>query len=254
MSDPASGTSSEKDSLTFVLVAGAWFGGWVWSSVSRELEKRGHTVVAPSMPGMTPGEDPSKVRLEDAVSTVVGAVRDRELDDVVLVAHDWSGYPVTAAAHRLNGKVRALIYWSAFVPRPGESQLDTIPAEDQQTMREAARALGGDRVLLPYARWSERFLPDVPEEVQRVTYRLLVPQPWAYRTETLRDDEARLPEVPIAYLLGTADRALPPQHGGWTKHVKRAGVEPVLFDAPHAAYFTDPVLVADNLIRAATGV
>jgi len=34
----------------FVLVHGAWHGGWCWQFVADELERRGHTVTAPDLP------------------------------------------------------------------------------------------------------------------------------------------------------------------------------------------------------------
>src|ERR1700722_5585984 len=36
---------------TFVLVHGAWHGGWCWGRVADILEKRGHKVYAPSLTG-----------------------------------------------------------------------------------------------------------------------------------------------------------------------------------------------------------
>ena len=37
---------------TFVLVHGAWHGGWCWRRVSDLLEKKGHKVFAPTMTGL----------------------------------------------------------------------------------------------------------------------------------------------------------------------------------------------------------
>src|SRR6202171_4497478 len=36
---------------TFVLVHGAWHGGWCWRRVAGSLEQRGHKVYAPSLTG-----------------------------------------------------------------------------------------------------------------------------------------------------------------------------------------------------------
>jgi pimeloyl-ACP methyl ester carboxylesterase len=40
----------------------------------------------------------------------------RDLTEVTLVAHSWGGYPATAAAHQLTGRVSKLIFYSALVP------------------------------------------------------------------------------------------------------------------------------------------
>src|SRR5262245_7565996 len=37
---------------TFVLVHGAWHGGWCWRRVSDLLEKQGHKVFTPTMTGL----------------------------------------------------------------------------------------------------------------------------------------------------------------------------------------------------------
>src|SRR6266849_1828113 len=42
-------TSAQK---TFVLVHGAWHGGWCWRRVSDLLESKGHKVFAPTMTGL----------------------------------------------------------------------------------------------------------------------------------------------------------------------------------------------------------
>ncbi len=36
---------------TYVLIHGAYHGGWCWDKVATLLEKEGHTVVAPDLPG-----------------------------------------------------------------------------------------------------------------------------------------------------------------------------------------------------------
>jgi hypothetical protein len=51
----------------FVLIHGAWHGGWCWEGVIKELEKAGHTAEAPTMPGQKPGDDRSKVTFDSYV-------------------------------------------------------------------------------------------------------------------------------------------------------------------------------------------
>ena len=37
---------------TFVLVHGAWRGGWAWERVAKQLREAGHSVYAPSLTGL----------------------------------------------------------------------------------------------------------------------------------------------------------------------------------------------------------
>jgi len=41
--------------MRYVLVHGAWHGGWCWERVARELASRGHDVAAPDLPSDQPG-------------------------------------------------------------------------------------------------------------------------------------------------------------------------------------------------------
>lgn len=241
-----------SDRTTFVLVSGAWCGGFVWHAVARELEKQGYGVLAPTLPGMSAGDDPGKVSLSDAIRHLAFEVVRRDLRNVVLVAHDMAGSPVTAAAHLLKRRITSLVYFAGYVPVGGESFLDAIPADDREALTAAAEAAGGDRVLVPYPRWQNRFVQTRPEEVRQVTYGLLRPHPWSYFTESLSAREAAIPDLPRSYLVGSQDLSLPFGEEWWAdKYAPRLGAEPIIFDAPHAAHLTDPVLLTDELIKAA---
>ena len=45
-------TNAQASAKTFVLVHGAWHGGWCWRRVSDLLEKKGHKVFTPTMTGL----------------------------------------------------------------------------------------------------------------------------------------------------------------------------------------------------------
>ena len=48
----ASAKAQTNTRKTFVLVHGAWHGGWCWRRVSDLLEKQGHKVFAPTLTGL----------------------------------------------------------------------------------------------------------------------------------------------------------------------------------------------------------
>ena len=56
----------------FLLVHGLWGTGAVWNGVVDELERRGHTAEAPTLPGHGPGENRSEVTFEDYIQTIDG--------------------------------------------------------------------------------------------------------------------------------------------------------------------------------------
>jgi hypothetical protein len=49
----------------FVLLHGAWHGGWCWDAVIESLKKAGHTAEAPTMPGHHPNDDRSDIKFEN---------------------------------------------------------------------------------------------------------------------------------------------------------------------------------------------
>jgi pimeloyl-ACP methyl ester carboxylesterase len=111
---------------TFVLVHGAWHGGWCWKRVVQRLQAAGCEVYAPTLTGL--GERshllaPS-VNLTTHINDVVNEVVWKDLDDIVLVGHSYGGMVITGAAERLGGKIRSIVYLDAFMPGIGQSMID----------------------------------------------------------------------------------------------------------------------------------
>src|SRR5258706_13800656 len=48
----ATNAQAQASQKTFVLVHGAWHGGWGWRRGSRLLEKKGHKVLTPTLTGV----------------------------------------------------------------------------------------------------------------------------------------------------------------------------------------------------------
>ena len=103
---------------TFVLVPGAWLGGWVWKKVIPLLEERGHRAHAVTLTGM--GERvhlaSKELSIETAIRDVLNVIEYNDLNDLVLVGHSFAGKVVAAVADRSSEKVRALLYLDAFRP------------------------------------------------------------------------------------------------------------------------------------------
>lgn len=123
----------------FVLVHGAWHGGWCWRDTARLLRAQGHTVVAPTHTGV--GERAHQaneaITLETHVRDVVGAIEAEELDDVVLCGHSYGGMVISCVADRMAGRVRSLVYLDAFVPRHGDSLIQLLGVALPPEVRDA---------------------------------------------------------------------------------------------------------------------
>jgi hypothetical protein len=70
----------------FVLIHGAWHGGWCWEGVIKALEEEGHTAEAPTLPGQNPGDDRSQVTLASGVEKIVETLK-RQPRPIILVGH-----------------------------------------------------------------------------------------------------------------------------------------------------------------------
>jgi pimeloyl-ACP methyl ester carboxylesterase len=144
---------------TYVLVHGAWRGGWMWKPVRNALQASGHQVFTPTLTGV--GERchllSREVTLETHIADVLNLIRFEELGDVVLCGHSYGGCVVTGVADRIPEKIGALVYLDAFVPDDGQSLHDTLPPEDRNYQVEAAKNLGEG--------WK---VPPIPAEVFNV--------------------------------------------------------------------------------------
>jgi pimeloyl-ACP methyl ester carboxylesterase len=163
---------------TFVLVHGAWSGGWCYSDVARQLRSRGHEVFSPTLTGV--GERSHLARLfpisfDIHVQDVVNVLLWEELRDVVLCGHSYGGAVITGVADALPERIAALIYVDAIIPEAGKSVLDINQSEAVVTgvLKSAAAAGGLLASPLPAA-----LLATAPENTERVD-RLSTPHPLA---------------------------------------------------------------------------
>jgi pimeloyl-ACP methyl ester carboxylesterase len=121
----------EETMANFVLVHGAWIGGWCWRPNAQALRKAGHEVFTPTLTGlgershlMNPG-----INLDTHIADIVNVIKHEELSDVVLVGHSYGGMVVTGVADALADKIRSLVYLDAFVPESGQALVDLAPPE-----------------------------------------------------------------------------------------------------------------------------
>jgi pimeloyl-ACP methyl ester carboxylesterase len=234
----------------FVLVTGAWHGGWAWRPVAEHLRAAGHTVFTPTLPGLADGEDPTRHSLADVVRSIVDLIEGADLHDVTLVGHSWGGYPITGAAPTIASRLRKLIYWSAFVPAAGRSLYDEVPPQYQQMFASLAQASGNNSVAMPFEVWQGAFMNDAAEETQRIVHSLMVPQPYQYFTETVEPISPDDLGIPVAYVLSEQDVALPPGEYGWARFAERLGLTPQPAPGSHEACFTQPTGLAEALLKA----
>ena len=113
---------------TYVLVHGAYGGGWLWRDVAAGLRARGHGAWTPTLTGL--GERAhllsGQITVETHILDVVGLITAEELGDVILVGHSYGGMVVTGVVDRMPDRIRHVVYLDALVPEDGDTALPSF--------------------------------------------------------------------------------------------------------------------------------
>ena len=140
---------------TFVLVHGAWSGGWCYAKVAALLRSRGHTVFTPTLTGQ--GERAhllsGAVNLSTHIADVLGVFHYERVSAAVLAGHSYGGMVVTGVADRIADRVSALAYLDAFIPQDAQSLFDINIAANTQRFLENAGSHGGLAIPAPSAEY-----------------------------------------------------------------------------------------------------
>lgn len=119
---------------TFVLVHGAWHGGWCWRKVTPLLRRAGAQVYAPTLSGLG-GRAHLRARMPAAafdldlhIADLVGLLEAEELEQVTLVGHAYAGMVISGVAEICPQRLAHLVYLNGVVPQDGESMADQLTA------------------------------------------------------------------------------------------------------------------------------
>jgi pimeloyl-ACP methyl ester carboxylesterase len=221
---------------TFVLVHGAWQGGWTWDRVTPLLRARGHEVHAPTLTGVgdrahliTP-----RIGLEDHIQDVVATIRTQRLNEVILVGHSYGGQVIAGVASALPGALARLVHLDAFVPNDGESATEQQPETIAHHYRESVQERGFGW-LLP-TRGLEVLGVTDPADVEWLSA-LMVPHPYKSFNDPVRVTPQAL-AIPSTFIesvdwmrvfQSARERA---QSRGWLVHELHTGHQSMT-TAPH---------------------
>jgi pimeloyl-ACP methyl ester carboxylesterase len=112
---------------TFVLVHGAYQGGWIWKPVVTRLRAAGHVAYAPTLDGCA--ERAHAVRAGITVATHAEEIAQflfyEDLRDVVLAGTSAGGMVILKAAEQARDRIARLVFVDALALLPGE-RVDAI--------------------------------------------------------------------------------------------------------------------------------
>lgn len=231
----------------FILIHGAYHGGWCWDAVAKILRDADHEAIAPDLPGH--GRDPGWLAdqtMPNYVTRVEQLIADAP-SPVTLVGHSMGGAIATAAANAHPEKVAQIIYLTAYIPLNGESVGDVVKTDPASHVRvERIDVEGMNVVSLKSGTLADAFYNDAsPRMIGYAEDRVQLQSPIPFRHIFELDETASIPKAAI---ICTQDRAISPEHQRMM--AKRAACDPVIdIDAGHSPFITQPEALTDILMR-----
>lgn len=241
---------------TYVLVHGAFNGGWCWKHVARRLRAAGHEVFTPTLTGsgershlLTPS-----VGLGTHVQDVVSVLEYEDLEGVILAGHSYAGVVITAVADRVPQRIARIVYTDAAAPENGQN---ATGAFQDGTAAVLSGMTEGNKEswLLPALPLSSEGITS-PEHVAWVAPRRC-PLPLLALQEPLKLTSDATDRIPKAYIYATQREGLITTFGvdPLKPFSDRARSSPdwrfLEVDAGHGLMITNPDAVADALLQCA---
>lgn len=238
---------------TFVLVHGAWHGGWCWHKVVARLEAAGHRAIAPDLPSLgadkTPIRDVTAHTWPDHVGRLVAA----QAEPVVLVGHSRGGMVISQVAEALPERIATLVYLSAYLPRDGESLLEAAQSgfnAGSLILPNMVMSDDGTASTIREAALREAFYGQCSDDDVALARLLLQQEAMAPLLAPLHITPQRFGSVRRVYIECLRDRALLP---AFQRELQRqVPCQTVLsIDTDHSPFFSAPDTLAAQLISVA---
>lgn len=224
---------------TFVLIHGAWHGGWCWQKVKPLLEKAGHKVMAPDLPGH--GKNRKKateeITLQDYLDCVF-EILDKQAEPVILVGHSMGGMVISQVAEYRPDKIKKLVYLCAFLLKDGESMhTEGSPPPEPFSMTDAAL--------------KEFFYGDCSNADFSWVKAQLVPQPKAPVTTPIHITDENYGRVTRVYITCLRDKAIIPSQQK-QMYADMPCERVITMDTSHSPFLSASEELAENLLSVLT--
>lgn len=113
---------------TFLLVHGAYQGGWIWKPVATRLRAAGHLAFAPSLDGCgeRAGQMRAGITTETQAEELAAFLRSEDLRDVVLAGTSAGGMVAAKVAELAHDRIARLVLVDALALLHGEKIRDIV--------------------------------------------------------------------------------------------------------------------------------
>lgn len=188
-----------KEKPTFVLIHGAWHGGWAWEKVYSQLNGLGAKVYTPTLSGLGEHKNTlnADIDLNTHITDVVNFIEIQDLHNVILVGHSYAGTVIAGVADRIPERLSKLVFLDAMIVENGQSALSVQPKDTQEFFK--AKAQENDHGLSLAALSADLFGVTDPSDIKWVNNRL-TPQPFKTFTQPLELKNPFGNHLPLIYI------------------------------------------------------
>lgn len=225
---------------TYLLIHGAWHGGWCWHKVVARLERLGHTVLVPDLPGL--GRDRTTM---DRISLpfwrkFVCDLLDEQPEPVILVGHSRGGLLITEAAEHRPDRIRLLVYLTAFLPRDGECLFDlAAQAVGSEVLPNLVVSADGLSSTVREEAIRNAFFGECSDDDVALARSLIQPEPVLPSATPVHVTAENFGRVPRVYIECLRDRAITPMLQK-QMHTKNPCRQVVSIDTDHSPFLSRP--------------
>lgn len=113
---------------TFVLIHGAYQGGWIWKPVAERLRAQGHLVLTPTLDGCAERKNQVRagITTETHAAEIALLLFYQDLKDVVLVGTSTGGMVMARVAELARERVVRVVFADALALLDGEALPDIV--------------------------------------------------------------------------------------------------------------------------------
>jgi pimeloyl-ACP methyl ester carboxylesterase len=237
---------------TYVMVHGAWHGGWCWHRIVPRLERHGHRALAPDLAAMGRDRTPVGSITLAHWAPQISALVEAQTEPVILVGHSRGGIVLSEVAERVPARIRALVYVSAFLLSSGQS-LQVAASQDPQSLVGPGLVVADDQLSVRIRDQAAQaaFYGECSAEDAALACALLVPEPMAPLVTPISVSAANFGRLARVYVECSRDRAITHQQQRRMQSALPCH-QRVTLDTDHSPFLSRPDELAAALLRLAS--
>lgn len=138
---PAPARAAVSKKRVFLLVHGAWHGGWCYGPVEKYLAAGRHQVFRPTLSGLADRSHllNGNITLDTHINDIVNLIKWENLENVVLCGHSYGGWVIGGVAERLLPRISSIVFLDAFIPQDRRAFIDCLDRRTRIAVKNLAR-------------------------------------------------------------------------------------------------------------------